>query len=80
MGLASWAKMTSLGGKLKASVCHPTKKVNKAEELTHLSANIGGLPPCTKMLSRDKHSSLSCVEEEESFLALTGEQKMCQKE
>jgi hypothetical protein len=42
MGMASWAKMTSLGGKLTTLVCHPTKKVNKAEELTHLSANIGG--------------------------------------
>jgi len=30
-GQASWAKMTSPGGKLAAPACHPTKKVNKAE-------------------------------------------------
>jgi hypothetical protein len=30
-GQAGWAKMTSLGGKLTALACHPTKKVNKAE-------------------------------------------------
>ncbi len=30
-GQASWAKMTSPGGKLTAPACHPTKKVNKAE-------------------------------------------------
>jgi hypothetical protein len=39
-GLASWAKMTSLGGKLTAPACHPTKKVKKAVELTYLSTNI----------------------------------------
>jgi hypothetical protein len=33
--------MMPLGGKLIALACHPTKKVNKAEELTYLSANIG---------------------------------------
>ncbi len=33
-GQAGWAKMTSAGGKLTALACHPTKKVNKAEELT----------------------------------------------
>jgi hypothetical protein len=31
--------MTSLGGKLTVPVCHPTKKVTKAEQLTYLSAN-----------------------------------------
>jgi hypothetical protein len=36
-GLAGWAKMTSLGGKLSALVYHPNIKVNKKEELTHLS-------------------------------------------
>jgi hypothetical protein len=30
-GKASWAKMTSPGGKVTALACHPTKKVNKAE-------------------------------------------------
>jgi hypothetical protein len=30
-GQASWAKMTSAGGKLTAPPCHPTKLVNKAE-------------------------------------------------
>jgi hypothetical protein len=30
-GQASWAKMTSPGGKLTALACHPTKNVNKAE-------------------------------------------------
>jgi len=39
-GQTSWAKMTSHGGKLTALACHPTKKVNKAEELTYLSINI----------------------------------------
>jgi hypothetical protein len=32
--------MTSLGGKLTALACHLTKRVNKAEELIHLSNNI----------------------------------------
>jgi hypothetical protein len=32
--------MPSLGGKVTAPECHPTKKVNKAEELTYLSTNI----------------------------------------
>jgi hypothetical protein len=40
-GQASWANMMSPGGKLKALKCHPTKKVNKAEELTYLLTNIG---------------------------------------
>jgi hypothetical protein len=40
-GQASWVKMMSPGGKLTALVCHPTKKVNKTKELTHLSTNIG---------------------------------------
>jgi hypothetical protein len=39
-GQASWAKMTSPGIKLAAQACHPTKKVNKAEELNYLSTNI----------------------------------------
>jgi len=39
-GQASWAKMTSPGGKLTALAYHPTKKVNKAEELTYLFTNI----------------------------------------
>ncbi len=30
-GQASWTKMTSLRGKLRASACHPTKFVNKVE-------------------------------------------------
>jgi hypothetical protein len=33
-GQARWAKMMSPEGKLTALVFHPTKKVNKAEELT----------------------------------------------
>jgi len=33
-GQATWAKIVSLGGKLTALACHPTRKVNKAEELT----------------------------------------------
>jgi hypothetical protein len=37
---ASLAKITLSGGKLIALACHPTKKVNKAEELTYLSTNI----------------------------------------
>jgi len=40
-GQASSAKITSPGGKLTALACHPTKRVNKAEELTYLSTNIG---------------------------------------
>jgi hypothetical protein len=39
---ASWAKKTSPGGKLKALICHSTKKVNIAEELTYLSTNSRG--------------------------------------
>jgi hypothetical protein len=30
-GQVSWAKMTSLRGKLTALACHPTKFVNKDE-------------------------------------------------
>jgi hypothetical protein len=40
MGQASWAKMTSPGGKLTALVCHLTKDANKAKELAYLSPNI----------------------------------------
>jgi hypothetical protein len=29
-----------IGGKLKVLVCHPTKKVSKAQELTYLSTSI----------------------------------------
>jgi hypothetical protein len=32
--------MASLGGKLTALECHPTKRVNKAEELNYVSTNI----------------------------------------
>jgi hypothetical protein len=39
-GQASYAERTSPGGKLTLA-CHPTKKVNKAEELTSLFTNIG---------------------------------------
>jgi hypothetical protein len=35
-GQASWAKMTSPGGKLTTLACHPTKGVNKAEEPAYL--------------------------------------------
>ncbi len=44
-GQVSWAKMTSPGDKLTALACRPTKKVNKAEEVTYLSTNIGGAYP-----------------------------------
>jgi hypothetical protein len=44
-GKASWAKMTSAGGKLTTLACHPTIKVNKAEELTYLSTNIANILP-----------------------------------
>jgi hypothetical protein len=40
-GQASSAQMMSLGGKLTALACHPTKRVNKAKKLTYLSINIG---------------------------------------
>jgi hypothetical protein len=43
-GQASWAKRTSPGGKITLA-CHPTKKVNKAEELTSLLTNIGNSKP-----------------------------------
>jgi len=33
--------MMSAGGDLTAPACHPTKRVNKAEELTYLSTNFG---------------------------------------
>jgi hypothetical protein len=39
-GQTSRAKMTSPGGKLTALVCHPTKKVNKAEELTYFYTKV----------------------------------------
>jgi hypothetical protein len=38
---AIWAKMTSPEGKLTPLACNPTKKLNKAEELTHIAINIG---------------------------------------
>ncbi len=38
-GQASWAKITSPVGKLRALACHPTKKVIKADELTYISTN-----------------------------------------
>jgi len=38
---ASLAKMTSPWSKLTALACHLTRRVNKAEELTYLSKNIG---------------------------------------
>jgi hypothetical protein len=50
-GQARWAKMTSLGGKLTALVCHPAKKLNIAEELTYLSTNIG----CNKTIEMEHH-------------------------
>jgi hypothetical protein len=40
-GQGSWAKMMSPRVKLTSPACHPTKRVNKAEELTYLSTNIG---------------------------------------
>jgi hypothetical protein len=39
-GQASGANMTSPGDKLIALAYHPTKNVNKAEELAYLSTNI----------------------------------------
>jgi hypothetical protein len=39
-GQAYSAKVMSFGGKPTAPACHTTKRVNKAEELTYLSANI----------------------------------------
>ncbi len=43
-GQASRAKMASPRGKLTALACHTTKRINKAEELTYLSTNIGWYP------------------------------------
>jgi hypothetical protein len=40
-GQTSWAIMMSLRGKLIAPACHPTKFVNKAEEQTFLTTDIG---------------------------------------
>jgi hypothetical protein len=42
-GDASLAKMMSPEGELTGPACHPTKNVNKAEELTYLSTNIAQL-------------------------------------
>jgi len=39
-GQPRWAKMISPGGKLTALAYHPTKKADKAEELTYLTINI----------------------------------------
>jgi len=33
--------MISPGGELSALACHPNKRVNKSEELTYFSTNIG---------------------------------------
>ncbi len=52
-GQASWAKMTSPGGKLTALASHLTIKVNKAEELTYLSTNIGTFWYNTKLWQYD---------------------------
>jgi hypothetical protein len=43
--------MTSPGRKLTALASHPTKKVNKAEELAYLSTNIVLLDACTLFLA-----------------------------
>jgi hypothetical protein len=48
-GQASWAKMTSRGGNLTALECHPTKKVNKAEEPTLLSTKIASIYTFSKI-------------------------------
>jgi hypothetical protein len=50
-GQASWAKMISPRGKLMAMASHPTKKVNKAEELTYHPTNIG-LRPSFEWMSK----------------------------
>jgi len=42
--------MMSPVDKVAVLVCHPTKKVNKAEEPTSLSTNI--------VLAKDKHSTI----------------------
>ncbi len=39
-GQASWVKMTSPGGMPIALSYHPTKRVNKAQEMTYLSINV----------------------------------------
>jgi len=39
-GQASWTKRMSSCGKLTVLACHPSKKVNKVEELTYPSTNI----------------------------------------
>jgi hypothetical protein len=39
-----------------SSTCHPTKKVNKAEELTYLSINISSTPK----FWHQSQNSLSC--------------------
>jgi len=39
-GACSLGKNDVLWGKLIGLVCHPTKKVNKSEELAYLSTNI----------------------------------------
>jgi len=41
--------MTSPGVRITALACHPRKRVNKAEELTHLSTNIA--EPCLLSLA-----------------------------
>jgi hypothetical protein len=60
-GAASWAKMTSPGNKLTTLVCHPTKKVNIAEELTYLSINIAISLPY-------QHCIKNCLENVASLL------------
>ncbi len=57
-GQASTAKLTSLGDKRTALACHPTKGVNKAEELTYLSTNIGC---CHKKLADEAGTWPACL-------------------
>jgi hypothetical protein len=44
-------KKMALGGKLTVLMSHSAKTVNKAEELTYLSANIG----CNKTIELEHH-------------------------
>ncbi len=57
-GQASSAKLKSLGSKRTALACHPTKGVNKAEELTYLSTNIGC---CHKKLADEAGTWPACL-------------------
>jgi hypothetical protein len=58
-GQAIWAKIMSPWGKLTALACHLTQRVNKAEELTYLSTNIGHISKQKNPIQQNKNANSS---------------------